>query len=63
LNLKRLRDVLRSRHIGVVDIRKRGSAVDVEELRSRLRRQGDQSATVVLTRVLDKPWAFVCQPT
>jgi hypothetical protein len=59
-NLKQLRAVLRGRGIGEVQIRKRGSAVDVDELRRRLRLDGDGRATVVLTRVTDRPWAFVC---
>jgi len=59
--LKRLRQVLQERRIGTVDVRKRGSAVAVDELRARLHLQGDRAATVVLTRVADKPWAFVCQ--
>jgi hypothetical protein len=61
-NLKRLREVLRRLEIGSVDIRKRGSAVDVDDLQKRLRMHGDRSATVVLTRVADRPWALVCQP-
>ena len=60
-NLRQLRQVLRERRIGIVDVRKRGSAVDVDTLRTRLRLQGDASATVVLTRVKNRPWAFVCQ--
>ncbi len=59
--LKRLRAALRSRGVGAVQIRKRGSAVDVEDLRRRLDLRGDQQATVVLTRVLDRPWALVCR--
>jgi THUMP domain-like len=59
-NLKRLRAVLRARQAGAVEIRKRGSAVDVEDLRRRLDLRGDRRLTVVLTRVLDQPWALVC---
>ena len=59
-NLKDLRRELRSRGIGVVDVRKRGSAVDVDDLRRRLRLRGDRAATVVLTRVLDRPWMLIC---
>jgi len=58
--LKRLRTVLRERGIGAVDVRKRGSAVDVDDLARRLRLEGDRRATVVLTRVGDRPWALVC---
>jgi hypothetical protein len=59
--LKRLRAALRARGVGAVQIRKRGSAVDVEDLQRRLDLSGDQQATVVLTRVLDRPWALICR--
>jgi hypothetical protein len=59
-NLKRLREVLRQRGIGTVEVRKRGSAVDVAGLTTRLRLRGDGRAVVVLTRVADRPWALVC---
>src|SRR5215217_3180668 len=59
-NLKRLRGVLRERGVGTVEVRKRGSAVDVAELTTRLRLGGDARAVVVLTRVADRPWALVC---
>ena len=59
-NLKSLRATLRRLDVGAVDVRKRGSPVDVEELRRRLRLDGSRRATVVLTRLLGKPWALVC---
>jgi SAM-dependent methyltransferase len=59
-NLKRLRQVLRERGVGAVEVRKRGSAVDVADLTTRLRLRGDAHAVVVLTRVADRPWALVC---
>jgi hypothetical protein len=59
-NLKRLRQVLRERGVGAVEVRKRGSAVEVADLAARLRLRGDGRATVVLTRVADRPWALVC---
>jgi SAM-dependent methyltransferase len=59
-SLKRLREVLRQRGVGAVEVRKRGSAVDVDELTGRLRLRGDARAVVVLTRVADRPWALVC---
>jgi SAM-dependent methyltransferase len=59
-NLKRLRQALRERGVGAVEVRKRGSAVDVAELTTRLRLGGDARAVVVLTRVADRPWALVC---
>jgi SAM-dependent methyltransferase len=59
-SLKRLREVLRQRGVGAVEVRKRGSAVDVDELTGRLRLRGDARAVVVLTRVADRPWALIC---
>jgi hypothetical protein len=59
-NLKRLQATLRSLDVGSVDIRKRGSAVDVESVQRRLRLTGARAATVVLTRVMGEPWALVC---
>jgi SAM-dependent methyltransferase len=59
-NLNRLKESLRALDIGSVDIRKRGSAVDVDDIQRRLKLTGSRSATVVLTRVDNKPWAFVC---
>jgi THUMP domain-like len=61
-SLKRLREVLRGRGVGTVEVRKRGSAVDVAELTARLRLRGDARAVVVLTRVADRPWVLVCTP-
>ena len=59
-SLATLRDSLRGLGVGTVDIRKRGSAVDVDELQKKLKLTGDRSATVVLTRVSNRPWAMVC---
>jgi hypothetical protein len=59
-NLKRLRQLLRQRGVGTVEVRKRGSAVDVADLTGRLRLRGDARAVVVLTRVADRPWVLVC---
>ena len=59
-SLKALRQVLRERGVGTVEVRKRGSAVDVAELTTRLRLRGDARAVVVLTRVAGRPWVLVC---
>jgi hypothetical protein len=61
-NLKRVNEVLRSLDVGSIDIRKRGSAVDVDEVHRRLKLDGKRAAVLVLTRFRDKPWAFVCSP-
>ncbi|MFI7127667.1 methyltransferase domain-containing protein [Nonomuraea sp. NPDC050153] len=57
---KRLRAALRERQVGNVTIKKRGSAVDIERLRSDLRLKGEKSATIILTRILDKPSVIIC---
>lgn len=51
---------LRRLDIGAIDLRRRGLAGDVDDLRRRLRPSGTRRATVVLSRVVNKPWAFVC---
>ncbi|MBN2556297.1 MAG: hypothetical protein JXA97_10205 [Anaerolineales bacterium] len=53
-NLKQLRRDLRSRNIGSVTIKKRGSGVDVEDYRRKLRLEGENEATIYLTRVNGK---------
>ena len=58
--VKPLAAELRRLDIGAIDLRRRGLAGDVDELRRRLRPSGTRRATVVLTRVVDKPWAFIC---
>ncbi|MBU4336803.1 MAG: SAM-dependent methyltransferase, partial [Actinobacteria bacterium] len=49
--VKTLRAYLRERGIGVLEIKKRGTAVTPEQLRSQLALRGEGSATLVLTRV------------
>ena len=61
-SLGRLKVILKALDVGSVDIRKRGSAVDVEEVQRRLKLSGSKAAMVVLTRVRDRPWMFVCFP-
>ena len=59
-SLKRVRSAVRAAGGGSVDIRKRGSAVDVDELHRRLDLSGERRLTLVLTRAGDRPWALVC---
>ncbi|MFI6811626.1 methyltransferase domain-containing protein [Nonomuraea sp. NPDC050328] len=61
-SLKRLRAVLRERQVGNVTIKKRGSAVDIERLRADLRLSGPNTATVILTRIADKPFMLLGSP-
>ncbi|WP_431944408.1 class I SAM-dependent methyltransferase [Actinacidiphila sp. bgisy167] len=61
-NLKRLKALLREREVGVLTVKKRGSAVEPEEVRRRVRPQGPNSATVFLTRVAGAPSMLVGAP-
>jgi hypothetical protein len=57
---RRLPAKLRALDIGAADIRRRGLAGDVETLHRQLRLSGSRRATVVMTRVRDRPWGLVC---
>jgi hypothetical protein len=59
-NEKRLAARLRELGIGAADLRRRGLAGDVDQIRRRLRLQGPHRATIVLTRVNDQPWGLIC---
>ena len=61
-NLKRLKALLRARGVGRVTVKKRGSAIEPEQLARQLRGPGDASAVVVVTRVAGRPTALVCGP-
>jgi predicted RNA methylase len=62
-SLKKLRAALRERQIGNVTIKKRASALDIERLRADLRLNGEKSAVIILTRIMDKPYALICDIT
>jgi hypothetical protein len=51
---------LRALGIGAVDIRRRGLAGDVEQIRRRLGLRGAGSATIVITRMNGRPWGLIC---
>ena len=57
---KRLPARLRALDIGAVDIRRRGLAGDVDRLHKQLKLSGTRRATLVMTRVNDRPWGLVC---
>jgi hypothetical protein len=60
--VKPLRAALRARGIGRVVVKKRGTAVDPEDLRRRLRLDGGgEEAVVVLTRVAGAQTALICR--
>ena len=51
---------LRALGIGAADLRRRGLAGDVDRIHRRLKLAGPQRATLVLTRVDDRPWGLIC---
>lgn len=51
---------LRELGIGAVDIRRRGLAGDVTAIHRRLKLRGAGRATLVITRVGDRPWGLIC---
>ncbi|TRW45560.1 class I SAM-dependent methyltransferase [Georgenia yuyongxinii] len=60
--LKPLRAYLRARDVGVVTIKKRGTAVEPEQLRRQLGLRGTRAATIVLTRVAGRQSVLVVEP-
>lgn len=61
-NVKKLKALLRERGVGILTVKKRGSAVEPEELRRKVKPQGPNSATVFLTRVAGAPTMLVGHP-
>ena len=60
--LKRLRTYLRDAGVGRLTIKKRGTAIEPEQLRRQLRLSGPSEATIVLTRVAGQQSVLVCRP-
>ena len=60
--LKSLRTWLRDRGVGRLTIKKRGTAVEPEQLRRQLRLDGDGEATIVLTRVAGRQTLLAVRP-
>ncbi|PSJ25195.1 SAM-dependent methyltransferase [Streptosporangium nondiastaticum] len=61
-NLKKLKALLRERKVGVVTVKKRGSAIEPEELRKKLKLEGVNSCVIVLTRVDGSPSMLLGHP-
>ncbi|MFD5626089.1 SAM-dependent methyltransferase [Streptomyces sp. NPDC127072] len=63
-SVKKLKALLRERGVGVLTVKKRGSAVEPEELRRKVlpKSQGSKSATVFLTRVAGAPTMLLGHP-
>jgi SAM-dependent methyltransferase len=57
--LKEISARLQARGIGTVDIRRRGLAGDVDEIRKKLKLRGRGRATLAMTRVRDQPWCII----
>ncbi|WP_455431877.1 class I SAM-dependent methyltransferase [Streptomyces wuyuanensis] len=61
-NLKKLKALLRERGVGTLTVKKRGSAVEPEELRRKVKPSGPNAATVFLTRVAGAPTVLIGAP-
>jgi hypothetical protein len=61
-NLKQLRQYLRTRGIGKIVVKKRGSPLKPDELIHRLKLKGNGKRVVVLTHLDGKPIVVVCFP-
>ncbi|MGW2326654.1 THUMP-like domain-containing protein [Streptomyces sp. NPDC001700] len=61
-NLKKLRALLRERGVGVATIKKRGSAIEPEQLRKKLRLEGGNACTILLTRSAGAPTMLLGHP-
>jgi predicted O-methyltransferase YrrM len=63
-NVKKLKALLRERRVGTLTVKKRGSAVEPEELRRKVlpKPHGTESVTVFLTRVAGAPTMLLGHP-
>lgn len=61
-NVKKLKALLRERRVGTLTVKKRGSAVEPEELRRKVKPEGPNSATVFMTRVAGAPTMLIGHP-
>lgn len=59
-NLKKLRQILRDHNVGTVTVKKRGTAVTPEALIPQLKLKGDESCTIILTRLRDQQIVLIC---
>ncbi|MFF9494974.1 methyltransferase domain-containing protein [Streptomyces flaveolus] len=61
-NVKKLKALLRERRVGTLTVKKRGSAVEPEELRKKVKPEGPNAATVFMTRVAGAPTMLIGHP-
>jgi hypothetical protein len=59
---KNLRTYLRERNVGTLEIKKRGSDVIPEQLRKELKPKGDNSLTLIVTRIGDAHRVLIAEP-
>jgi SAM-dependent methyltransferase len=59
--LKSIRQRLRELDVGILEIKKRGVALDPDTFRRRLKLSGSESKTLIVTRLQDGPSAFICR--
>lgn len=59
---KKLKSYLREKNIGILEIKKRGADVIPEELRKELQPKGDESATLVITRIGENHRVIIAKP-
>jgi hypothetical protein len=59
-NLKRLNERLRALRVGYVTIMKRGSPIQPESFRRRLKLEGSKGKILVFTTVMGKPYMLIC---
>jgi hypothetical protein len=60
--LKRLRELLRARHIGRLTVKRRGSPIDPATLIRQLKLDGPHERVLILTHVAGRPWAMIGTP-
>jgi SAM-dependent methyltransferase len=59
LRMRAIAEHLRERGIGRLEVKKRGVDIDPDELRRELKLRGDNAATLLITRIVDRPAAIV----
>lgn len=62
-SVRRLKEALRARQVGTVEIKVRGLGIDPSALRTSLQPRGDASCTVLLARLDTGPIAIIAQRT
>jgi SAM-dependent methyltransferase len=60
-SVKRLQAYLRERGVGILEVKKRGTAVTPEALRAQLRLEGSARSTIVLTRLAGNQVAIIVE--